>query len=269
VEGLEGVRGISAEYARSYAWMQSGDVYQWGASLLLGGENALHPSSVEAFGEGVRVCHVCAGESTAFAIGEDGEVSTWGQGEDGLLGHGDMEDQPSPKRVEALRGVRMSSVSVGYSHGLALSEDGLVYEWGGQWDDPELPHLALVEALRGVRVGSVAVGGDRSYSLAADAGELWAWGCDRGAAYEAPNGHRGQDSPFFMPKPIESLRGIKVDAVVADEGHTLALADDGSLYAWGNKDSAASGALGLGRAVSEAGMRVPTPQRVHALRVGI
>jgi alpha-tubulin suppressor-like RCC1 family protein len=33
----------------------------------------------------------------------------------------------TPKRVEALRGVRMSSVSAGICHVLALAEDGQVY----------------------------------------------------------------------------------------------------------------------------------------------
>jgi alpha-tubulin suppressor-like RCC1 family protein len=47
----------------------------------------------------------------------------------------------------------------------------------------------------------------------------------------------------------------------------LALADDGSVYAWGDKMAAASGALGLGTSVSDAGLRVPTPQRIPELRV--
>jgi alpha-tubulin suppressor-like RCC1 family protein len=50
-----------------------------------------------------------------------------GNGKDGLLAHGDAQYQHSPKRIEALRGVRVSSVSVGWEHALALAEDGLVY----------------------------------------------------------------------------------------------------------------------------------------------
>jgi alpha-tubulin suppressor-like RCC1 family protein len=48
-----------------------------------------------------------------YAIVEDGELFSWGTGEDGLLGHGDTNDQPSPKRVEVLRDVRVSSVACG------------------------------------------------------------------------------------------------------------------------------------------------------------
>jgi alpha-tubulin suppressor-like RCC1 family protein len=63
------------------------------------------------------------------------------------------------------------------------------------------------------------------------------------------------------------LRGTKVDAVAAGERHTLALADDGSVYACGNRRAAELGALGLGPSVRDAGRDVPTPQRIPALRL--
>jgi alpha-tubulin suppressor-like RCC1 family protein len=120
-----------------------------------------------------------------------------------------------------------------------------------------------VEALLGVRVGSVAVAGCRSYAVA-DAGEAWAWGGDNGPS--VPLGH-GEQMNCPLPKPIESLWGIKVDAVIACEMHTLALADDGSVHAWGASQVAKMGALGLGPAVSDAGECVPTPQCIPGLRV--
>jgi alpha-tubulin suppressor-like RCC1 family protein len=69
-----------------------------------------------------------------------------------------------------------------------------------------------------------------------------------------------------LPKPIESLRGVKMDAITGDESHTLALAEDGSLYVWGS-DAGGSGALGLGPSVSGARKSVHTPQRIPNLRV--
>jgi alpha-tubulin suppressor-like RCC1 family protein len=121
---------------------------------------------------------------------------------------------------------------------------------------------APVEALRGVRVGSVAAGGNRNYA-AAHTGQLWAWGENRNGE---PLGH-GERSHCLLPKPVESLRGVKVDAVAACQQHTLALADDGSVYAWGGGPVLASGALGLGPLVRDRRVRVPTPQRIPGLRV--
>jgi alpha-tubulin suppressor-like RCC1 family protein len=56
-----------------------------------------------------------------------------------------------------------------------------------------------------------------------------------------------------------------VNAVSAGKSRTLALAEDGSRYAWGNEDAAKRGALGLGPSVSDAGVHGPTPQRLPAL----
>jgi alpha-tubulin suppressor-like RCC1 family protein len=98
----------------------------------------------------------------------------------------------------------------------------------------------------------------------ADTGELWAWGSD-GRGY-CPLGH-GENKICPLPKPIESLRGIRLDAVAAGNYQALARADDGSVYAWGNYMTAGVGAPGLGPSVSDAGVPVPIPQRIPALRV--
>jgi alpha-tubulin suppressor-like RCC1 family protein len=100
----------------------------------------------------------------------------------------------------------------------------------------------------------------RSYAVA-DTGEVWAWGRDGAAAL----GH-GEQTNCPLPTPIASLRGVKVVAVAAGMfHHTLALADDGSVYAWGNAHAAPSGALGLGAAVREAERGVHTPRRMPGL----
>jgi alpha-tubulin suppressor-like RCC1 family protein len=91
----------------------------------------------------------------------------------------------------------------------------------------------------------------------ADTGELWAW--EEGDFALCPLGH-GEETNGPFPKPIESLRGIRVDAVVADDAHTLAVADEGSVYAWGSADTVWIGSLGLGAPVSDACAR--TPRRI-------
>jgi alpha-tubulin suppressor-like RCC1 family protein len=106
----------------------------------------------------------------------------------------------------------------------------------------------LVEALRGVRVGSIAAAGTRSYALL-DTGELWTWGWQHddsaplGPVERIDRCHGFED--HSLPKPMEALQGIKVDAVAASPEHTLALADDGSGYAWGHGGSVRAGALGV------------------------
>jgi alpha-tubulin suppressor-like RCC1 family protein len=89
-------------------------------------------------------------------------------------------------------------------------------------------------------------------------------GCDGDSGVPLGQGE-ARDCP--IPKPIESLRGIKVDAVAAAHAFVLVLADNGNVYAWGAKNEAAKGALGLGAIVRDADEIVRSPQRTPALCV--
>jgi alpha-tubulin suppressor-like RCC1 family protein len=111
-----------------------------------------------------------------------------------------------------------------------------VYAWVDYHGGATLGNLTVdgqllptaVEVLRGVHVGSVAASCGTIYAVA-DTGEVWAWGFDRDG--NPPLGH-GQQKGFPRQEPMESLQGIKVDAVTGGRFHTLALAGGGRVYAW-------------------------------------
>ena len=77
-----------------------------------------------------RAVSVSAGDCHNLAITADGAVWSWGLGAYGQLGHGDEEDQWQPKKIEALAGQRVNSVSAGTWHSLARTTDGAVFAWG-------------------------------------------------------------------------------------------------------------------------------------------
>ena len=102
----------------------------------------------------VEIVRIATGGHTC-ALGARGELYTFGNGKHGQLGHGEGRAESAPRRVMALRGVRVLGIACGDFHTLALADDGLVYTWGagsfGELGHASLEHHAeprVLEALR-------------------------------------------------------------------------------------------------------------------------
>ena len=70
---------------------------------------------------------VAVGCYSSMVLVEGGKVYSFGSGDNGKLGHGDLQDQSLPRLVVALRSKRVVQVSAGYRHSMALVEGGEVY----------------------------------------------------------------------------------------------------------------------------------------------
>ena len=128
------VIAVSAGLNHSLAITAAGAVWSWGHGALgqLGHgdtQDPLLPKKVEAF-TGQRVVAVSAGMYHSLALTADGSVWSWGWEASGRLGHGDMQSQPLPKKVETLAGRRVVAVSAGRCHSIAITADSAVFTWG-------------------------------------------------------------------------------------------------------------------------------------------
>ena len=132
VEALqERACSVAAGQMHSLAVTQSGALYSWGYGSFgqLGHgdkENQLLPKRVEGLQE--RVCSVAAGESHSLAVTQTSALYAWGGGVFGKLGHGDIDDQLLPTRVEALQGV--CCVAAAERHTVAILENNTAHGWG-------------------------------------------------------------------------------------------------------------------------------------------
>ena len=138
---------------------------------------------------------MAVGESSAYALLEDGTVVAWGANDEGQLGNGRMGaggelgiyPKPSitPVRVTGLTDI--IQIEAGRKHAVALRKDGSVWAWGTR-DDGAIgdgkpatlrPLRAIgptrVEGLEGVT--RIAVGRSRNLALKAD-GHVMAWGAN-------------------------------------------------------------------------------------------
>ena len=146
------------------------------------GQRQVLPRIVDAL-TGARARNASAGDVHRLIVTEEGALYSFGRGKFGILGHGIVGDEHSPKMVDALRHVRIAASTAGGASSLALAEDATIFSRGqnnygqsglGQRGRGEaLPQK--VEAWSGLKVCAVAAGTNASCALTA-AGELYKWG---------------------------------------------------------------------------------------------
>nr|XP_022329995.1 probable E3 ubiquitin-protein ligase HERC1 isoform X2 [Crassostrea virginica] len=172
------------------------------------------------------------GHSLALTTG--GEVYSWGDGDYGKLGHGTHSTQKIPKLVKGpLVGKIVKSVSAGYRHSAAVTEDGELYTWG----DGEFGRLGhdytssknfptKVQSIESV--GMVACGGSHTLAVSQDGKTIWSFG----GGENGKLGH-GDTNRQLKPKVIEALTGLYIRKVSCGSQSSLAVTSSGQLYAWG------------------------------------
>jgi len=212
---------VSAGGHHSLALTANGALWSWGQGAYgkLGHgdrQDQLLPKKVEGFAE-QRVIAVSAGDQHSLALTADGSVWSWGQGGSGRLGHGDLQRQLLPKKVEAFAEQRVVAVSAGAMHSLALTADGAVWSWGdgifgrlGHGDHQQNQLLPKkVEALAGRRVVAVSAGGSHGLAITADAA-VFTWGRgERGCLGHGDDGLSNQ----WLPKKVDLKNFVSREAV--------------------------------------------------------
>ncbi len=243
----------AAGYGVSLAACSDGTLAAWGAnnSGQLGIGNTVNssvPVAVNMAGvlAGKTVIAMSAGYDHCLALCSDGTVAAWGNNQYGLLGNGTYTSSNVPVAVNTagvLAGKSVVAVSAGYSHSLALCDDGTVAAWGSYGGATSSSVPAAVDtsgALSGKTVIAVSSGYGFSLALCSD-GTLAAWGDARWG--QLGNGGEGSGSVPVAVNTAGILSGKSVIAVAAGYHHGLALCSDGTLAAWGENSD---GQLGNG-----------------------
>ncbi|XP_018315261.1 RCC1 and BTB domain-containing protein 1-like [Mycetomoellerius zeteki] len=81
----------------------------------------------------IKVDSICCGYSFFVVLTADNKIYTWGKNNCGQLGVSRSEDKfiDEPLEVKITEGVKIIKVACGYTHVLALSEEGNIFAWGG------------------------------------------------------------------------------------------------------------------------------------------
>lgn len=226
----------------SLALDSDGSLYSWGQNSegqLGDGTATDRDTPVEVVVAGKTFSDISAGWEFSLALTTDGSLYSWGRNPRGQLGDGTEVDENVPVQVSDV-GKSFSTMSAGFSHSLAITTDGDLYAWGnnssGQLGDGTTKDRSSPVLVSELGFSAVSAGGRHSLALSSD-GSLYAWGLNG-------LGQLGDGSTTRREVPVEIVvAGKTFSAIAAGRDHSLAIATDGSIYAWGNNSN---GQLGDG-----------------------
>ncbi|RMA44375.1 hypothetical protein CI603_07695, partial [Bifidobacterium sp. wkB338] len=283
-KGLK-VTQVSAGYNYSLAVGSDGYAYAWGHngfgqlgndSIPTGQFNSnarslvpvrvRDPDSTTDTSKGLKVTQVSAGYNYSLAVGSDGYAYAWGHNGFGQLGNDSIPTGQFNSNARSLvpvrvrdpdsttdtsKGLKVTQVSAGYDHSLAMDSNGNAYAWGddkyGQLGDrttiqqttpvmvKKPDHKTYADLPEDFTYVQVSAGGDHSLAVGSD-GYAYAWGYN----YYGQLGNNTSDDHSSIPvrvldpdSPTDASKGLKTIQVSGGQEHSLAVDSEGHVYAWG------------------------------------
>lgn len=177
----------------------------------------------------VKKVAVNSGGKHCLALSSEGHVYSWGEGDDGKLGHGNRLSYDRPKLIEELLGTEIVDIACGGHHSAAITSAGWLYTWGKGMDRK----LKITRIIRKQIKTSIHI---HNY--------IYIYNYYRFLGRYGRLGH-GDSEDQLTPKLIEALQDYKVIDVACGSGdaQTLCITDDDNVWSWGDGDY---GKLGRG-----------------------
>lgn len=194
-------------------------------------------------------------------IAEDSTVYSFGKNDEGQLGHGDVVARRDPTQITHtnISGKKFVAVAAGNERSYLLASDGLVFAMGlnhngylgiGGTSPSQVlvPTLIDTTNLSGHKITQIVTGDDHTLMLS-DSNYVFAFGANSNGQYG--NGQRAISTlPVQVPKANFGNKTL-ID-IEAGFLSSMALADDGTVFSWGNRFS------GLGHGSLSSDLLTPT-----------
>lgn len=248
-------------YQHSLAIGIDRNLYAWGnnkyGQLGTGDAVVRYVPTLIKLPNGVKPRLITVGRTHSMAIGDDGNLYTWGDSISGQLGTTVTGDKSTPTLVPLPTTIIPKSIYAGYNYSILLTESGELYVFGnnsyGQLglEGTTARYIPTLNSLpNGVKIKSIAVGEYHSIALGED-GNIYSWGRNLTGQLGT-----GDTVNRYIPTIINLPNNVKPISISVGASHSSALGDDGQLYLWG---SSGLGQMGTGNSVS---IIVPTPLKL-------
>ncbi len=247
---------ITARWSRPGSWTRSP-----ASGLTSGGTSLTLTAPDDA--TNTRLAGISAGDTHSLAVSSDGLLYAWGDNTHGQLGDPTRAKHSTPTSVPTPDGVRFTQSTAGDGYSAALDTDGHIWTWGdnghGQLghgntggDDPTPRQVDTGDS----RFTQISAG--TAHMIALDTqGRAWTWGDDTHGQLGDGNTGGATGTPTVRAMPPATPSWMVYTQVRAGGSHTLAIANNGHMYAWGDNTH---GQLGDGNTGGATG----TPTQVQA-----
>lgn len=245
-----GFTGVVAGPQHSFGFGNNGILYAWGnnndgqlgirdGSGVMGG-NVKSPQWLPLPVDvpvGITFTQLATNLTHSLAVDSDGKLYAWGSNTYGTLGNSAMTESLVPIPVETPAGVTFKQVAAGIHTSLALASDGTVYAWGsnehgefGNDSTVSSPIPTPVATPPGVTFTELYAGQHHVLAMGND-GFVYTWG--NNALGQLGDGSPGQS---LTPVQVSNPAGVTFVKAGTNRNVAMALASDGSLYAWGDNE---------------------------------
>jgi|GEM_PF-2044418 len=227
-----------------------GNIYSWGWNYhgQLGNGDSVASNTLVMVLKPIGVTSwtaIDAGDSSGYAIGNDGNVYAWGANNQGQLGQGgataydsaNAYSHSAPLKVMLPTGVTVTKLSAAANSAMVLGSDGNLYVWGinnnGQFGNgtsggstarttPMVVPLPL-----GITAVTPLSGGFHNGAICSD-GNLYLWGSSGNGQCLASSGNVTSPKLITMPGTVTSWKQVYLGC-----NFSLAIGNNDTVYAWG------------------------------------
>ena len=259
---------VSAGVADSAAIDSESRVYTWGSESTGKGQtpaysttrkNPTPAADPDNPGQTLHAVQASLNWSFVMALDADGNVYTWGYNTNGQLGNGTSDSTnyaSNPARLPN-QSFQAIQISAGSWNALAIDSNGNTWTWGyngygqlgdGSTSDKYKPQTVQnpTNTSQNLKAAQISAGVNHSLVVGRD-GSLWAWGWNS-------NGQLGigstvnQNKPATIKDPANKAQTFKAVRSSVGQLHSLAIRQDGNLWAWGDNQY---GQLGSNRTAAK------------------
>jgi len=228
--------GVSAGQICSLAIRTDGTLWAWGDNQngqlgVSGSSSQLVPVQV---GTATNWRSVSVGYYHVLALKTDGTLWAWGSNLQGQLGTGGSLSAPQLTPQQVGTATTWASISAGENHSLAIRQDGTLWSWGndsygqlGQGGGSQFGSYTPYKVGTDTDWRSVDAGAAHSLALKTT-GTLWGWGNNTNGQV----GTGGTGNNLLVPTQIGTTTTWR--SISAGRFHSVAIRQDGTLWAWGN-----------------------------------